>query len=160
MSTKIVYTSLVILFGFGSAFAQSNAPDMSVATQGRPSASFPTQAQQQDIQQNLKDVFFDFDSYDLRPQDQATLQTNAGWLKSHPNVVVTIEGNADERGDIVYNVVLSDKRAAVTRDALLGMGVSASQIAYATGWGKLYPVCQQSEEPCWEQNRRSHFAAW
>jgi peptidoglycan-associated lipoprotein len=148
---KIVYLSFVVLLGVSSTWAQSStdAP-----------APKATQTQIQDVQQNLKDILFDFDSADLRPQDQATLQANAQWLKAHPDVMVTIEGDADERGDIVYNVVLSDKRAAAARDALVEMGVPANQIAYATGWGKLYPVCQMSDEPCWEQNRRSHFAAW
>ena len=74
--------------------------------------------------------------------------------------MVTIEGDADARGEIVYNVVLSDKRAENAKDALVSMGVPASQIVFATGWGKLYPVCSQDDETCWSQNRRAHFSAW
>jgi hypothetical protein len=55
---------------------------------------------------------------------------------------------------------LSDERAKETRDALVSMGVPESQIVFATGWGKLYPVCNQSDESCWAQNRRAHFEPW
>ena len=117
-------------------------------------------AKQERFEQEVKDIHFDFDRADLRDDDRAILATNAEWLKAHPDVIVTLEGNADDRGDIVYNLVLSGARAAVTRDALVQLGVPASQIAFATGWGKLYPVCTEQDESCWSQNRRTHFAAW
>jgi len=119
-----------------------------------------TPAEQQLIRQNVKDIYFDFDRSDVRPQDHMTLQLDADWLKANPNVVVTIEGDADEHGEIVYNVVLSDERAAAAKDVLVSMGVPSDQIVFATGWGKLYPVCTESEESCWSQNRRAHFEAW
>jgi len=97
--------------------------------------------------------------YRRRPKRQ-TLASNAQWLKAHPDIYITIEGDADERGDIVYNVDLSDKRAIATRDALLRLGVPPQQIVFATGWGKLYPICNQTDESCWSQNRRAHFARW
>jgi peptidoglycan-associated lipoprotein len=122
----------------------------------------PSPAQQQAVQQNLKDIHFDFDRYDLTDQDRQTLQENADWLKANPGVTVSIAGNADERGEIVYNLVLSQKRADVTRDALIrdaliSLGIPGDRIEFATGWGKLYPVCEQSDESCWSQNRRAHL---
>jgi peptidoglycan-associated lipoprotein len=116
--------------------------------------------EQQEFAQNVKDVFFDFDRSELKPEDEATLRQDAEWLKSHPNLVFTIAGQADPRGDIVYNVYLSDQRALATRDALEKMGVPPGQILFAEGWGKLYPVCQQDDESCWSQDRRAHLAAW
>lgn len=56
--------------------------------------------------------------------------------------------------------MLSGERAMVVKDALAELGVSPDRIAFATGWGKLYPVCQQSDESCWSQNRRTHFDTW
>jgi peptidoglycan-associated lipoprotein len=109
---------------------------------------------------NVKDVYFDLGKADLRPDARAVLQRNAEWLKAHPDVVFTIEGDADERGGIVYNVFLSDQRALETRDALVKLGIPESQILFATGWGKLYPVCTESNESCWTQNRRSHLSPW
>jgi peptidoglycan-associated lipoprotein len=116
--------------------------------------------QRQEFQQNVKDVYFDFNGADLTAEDRATLQKDADWLKAHPNAFFTIAGGADERGEIPYNLFLSDQRALVTRDALVREGVPENQILFATGWGKLYPVCTQSDESCWSQNRRSHLAPW
>lgn len=115
---------------------------------------------QQQFAQNVKDVHFDFNRSELRADDQATLQQDAEWLKAYPDVVFTIAGQADPRGDIVYNLFLSDERALATRDALVKLGVSSQQIVFAQGWGKLYPVCQQDDESCWSQDRRAHLAAW
>jgi len=115
---------------------------------------------QQQFAQNVKDVYFDFNRSELRADDSATLQQDAEWLKAHPDVVFTIAGQADPRGDIVYNLFLSDERALATRDALVKLGVSPQQIVFAHGWGKLYPVCQQDDESCWSQDRRAHLEAW
>ena len=135
------------LLWIGTAWGQSS------------SASRPSPAQKQDVQQNLKDVHFSFDRYDLTPEDQQILEQNAAWLKANPDVTVSIAGNADERGAIVYNVNLSQKRAEVTRDALVALGVAPDRINFSTGWGKLYPTCAQSDESCWSQNRNAHFTA-
>jgi outer membrane protein OmpA-like peptidoglycan-associated protein len=116
--------------------------------------------QRQAFRDNVKDLYFDFNRADLTDEDEATLKKDAEWLKAHPDVAFTIEGDADERGDVVYNVFLSDQRALETRDALVKLGVPESRILYATGWGKLYPVCNESNESCWSQNRRSHLAPW
>lgn len=125
-----------------------------------PNVPLPTATQKQEVSQNLKDVKFDFDRYDLTMDDRATLTADAAWLKAHPEVYVTIEGDADERGDIVYNVTLSDRRAIATRDALVELGVPSDRILFAEGWGKLYPVCSLSDESCWSENRRAHFERW
>jgi peptidoglycan-associated lipoprotein len=114
----------------------------------------------QDFVSNVKDVYFDLNRYNLTADDRATLQTDAEWLKAHPDIMFTIEGDADERGDIVYNLFLSDQRALAARDALTQLGVPENRILYANGWGKLYPVCTQSDESCWQQNRRAHLSPW
>ena len=119
----------------------------------------PSSSEQQDVKQNLKDLHFGFDRYDLDDQAQQTLKENADWLKANPGVTVSIAGNADERGEIVYNLALSQKRAEAVRDALVSRGVSSDRIQFATGWGKLYPVCAQSDESCWAQNRRARLTA-
>jgi len=95
--------------------------------------------QGQEFKQTVKDVYFDFDRAELRPDDQATLRQDADWLKAHPDVLFTIAGQADPRGDVVYNLFLSDRRALATRDALVKLGVPENQILFAEGWGKLYP---------------------
>ncbi len=145
----------------GAAFAQSaGQQDMPEQQAGAVPYTPPTPAQQHELQQNLKDVHFAFDRYDLTSDDRQSLQETANWLKANPEVYVTIAGDADERGSIVYNLALSEQRAKTTRDALVEMGVSGDRIVYATGWGKLYPVCEQSDESCWSENRRAHFEPW
>src|SRR5690348_13259225 len=81
------------------------------------------QDERQAFRSNIKDVYFDLNHYNLTAGDQATLKQNAEWLKAHPNVQFTIEGDADERGGIAYNLYLSDQRALATRDALVKLGV-------------------------------------
>jgi len=126
-------------------------------TTATSSIAQPDPAQQQAVVQNLKDVHFEFDRSDLTDQDRQVLQENANWLKANPQATVSIAGDADERGEIVYNLVLSQKRAEVARDALISLGVPGDRIEFATGWGKLYPACNQSDESCWAQNRRAHL---
>src|ERR1700759_1907632 len=71
---------------------------------------------QQDFEQSVKDVRFDFDRAQLRDEDKATLAANAQWLKAHPDVDITLEGDADERGDIVYNRVLTVELILAPKD--------------------------------------------
>jgi outer membrane protein OmpA-like peptidoglycan-associated protein len=158
---QLVFLAVAILSVSGAAFAQSaNARGTSDQQAGTPPYTPATTAQNQEIQQNLKDVHFAFDRYDLSDQDRQTLIANANWLKANPEVYITIGGDADERGGIVYNLVLSQERAMVTHDALVELGVPADRIVFATGWGKLYPVCEQSDESCWSENRRAHLDPW
>jgi peptidoglycan-associated lipoprotein len=132
-----------------------------VGSSAAQSAPAPTAADvRQAFHSNIKDVYFALNEAKLTPDDEATLKQDAEWLKAHPDVQFTIEGDADERGGIAYNLHLSDWRALATRDALIKYGVPEKQILFATGWGKLYPSCVQSDEPCWRQNRRSHLAPW
>lgn len=137
----------------------SNGPAVSDPA-GVPAYQPSTTNQEQELKRNLKDVHFAFDRFELTPEDRSSLQQTADWLKANPGVYVTIAGDADERGSIVYNVYLSDERAKATRDTLVSMGVPEGQIVFATGWGKLYPVCRESDESCWARNRRAHFEPW
>jgi peptidoglycan-associated lipoprotein len=155
-----------LLLSSSIAFARSPAApaDMSRDYAGRPVGDVavpPPSPPGTDRQvQDLRDIHFALDRADLRLEDRQILAADAEWLKAHPNVNVTIEGDADERGDIAYNLALSDHRALATRDALISLGVPAERIVFSTGWGKLYPVCQQSDESCWSENRRAHLARW
>jgi peptidoglycan-associated lipoprotein len=167
MKQVVLIASALVLLGVGPLLAQSqSASNHELAATNGMGASpstpipLPNANEQQMVNQNVKDIHFDFDRAELRPEERSILESNAQWLKDHPTVVVTIEGDSDERGDIVYNLMLSDLRATATKDALVSFGVPADQIVHAVGWGKLYPICTQAEESCWEQNRRAHFEAW
>jgi peptidoglycan-associated lipoprotein len=173
MRKRILISATIFVLSVGVSFAQSNAPmvpgtsQMNVSPdQANSKDAMLTSAppvpsdQQQHFQQDIKDIHFEFNRAELRDEDRTILASDADWLKSHPDVLVTLEGDADERGDIVYNVVLSAQRASVTRDALVDLGVPTDRIVFSTGWGKLYPVCSDSDESCWSQNRRTHLATW
>lgn len=158
---------LLLILLAGIAVAQSDsvpqnsthAQTATIPNPNVPAYTQPTDTQLRQVEQ-LKDIHFDFNRSDILPEERQNLRSDADWLKAHPDVLVTIEGDADERGDIVYNVALSDRRAAAAREALVQMGVPSDRITFATGWGKLYPVCTQSDENCRSQNRRAHFEWW
>ena len=104
---------------------------------------------------NLKDVFFDFDKYDIRPSDAKLLDTNAAWLKTNNNLVL-IEGHCDERGTNEYNLALGERRAKATMNYLVGQGVQANRVTIIS-YGKERPTCTEHSEACWAKNRRAHF---
>ena len=104
---------------------------------------------------NLKDVFFDFDKYDIRATDAKVLDTNAAWLKTN-NSLVLIEGHCDERGTNEYNLALGERRAKATMNYLVGQGVQANRITIIS-YGKERPTCTEHSEACWAKNRRAHF---
>ncbi len=103
--------------------------------------------------QNVKEVYFPFNIYN-RTIEPAVLDANAAWLKQNPDAKMWIQGYADPRGDIVYNLVLSYHRAQWVKSQLVKRGVDESRIGYATGWGKLYQTCEVSDDKCFQQNRR------
>jgi peptidoglycan-associated lipoprotein len=104
----------------------------------------------------LKDVFFDFDKYDIRPADAKVLDSNATWLKSNANNLILIEGHCDERGTNEYNLALGERRAKSTMNYLVSQGVQASRITIIS-YGEERPACTEKTEQCWAKNRRSHF---
>ena len=106
----------------------------------------------QAFEQNVKPVHFPFDIYS-RIIDMPVLEANAAWLKQNPGKK-WIQGYADPRGDIVYNLVLSYHRAQFVKTELAKRGVDVSNVEFATGWGKLYQTCDRSDEKCWQENRR------
>jgi len=104
----------------------------------------------------LKDIHFDFDKYDIRPDAVRTLDANAAWLKSNGNQLLLIEGHCDERGTNEYNLALGERRAKSAMNYLVSQGVQASRITIIS-YGEERPLCTEHTETCWAQNRRDHF---
>lgn len=104
----------------------------------------------------LRDIFFDFDKYEVRPGDAKTLEENARWLKQNGNALLLIEGHCDERGTNEYNLALGERRAKATRDHLVSLGIEGSRITVIS-YGEERPVCTERTEGCWTKNRRAHF---
>ena len=103
----------------------------------------------------LKDVYFDFDKYDIRPGDAKILDDNSGWLKAN-DVLVLIEGHCDERGTNEYNLALGERRAKATMNYLVSQGIQANRITIIS-YGEERPVCAEHNEACWQKNRHAHF---
>ncbi len=99
-------------------------------------------------------VYFDTDQYNIDGQDQTTLQSQATWLAQYPQVRVTIEGHADERGTRDYNIALGERRANAAKNALSALGVDPSRIS-TVSYGKERPQSLGSDESAWAQNRRA-----
>lgn len=106
--------------------------------------------------QNVKDAFFDFNKSDLRADARDALQKDAEFLRSYPQVSVTIEGHCDERGSEEYNLGLGQRRADSAKQYLVSLGISADRL-HTMSWGKEHPFCSEHNEDCWQQNRRAHF---
>ena len=103
----------------------------------------------------LKDIHFDFDRYDIRPEDGAILRENAALLKKFPSMKIQVEGHCDERGTIEYNLALGERRANKTKDYLISLGVSAVRIS-TISYGKEKPLDPGHNEEAWAKNRRAH----
>jgi len=104
----------------------------------------------------LRDVNFDFDRYDVRPDMREILKGHATWLKANPQVKVEVEGHCDERGTNEYNLALGAKRAESVKRYLIDLGVSPDRLS-TISYGEELPICKEQNEACWAKNRRAHF---
>jgi peptidoglycan-associated lipoprotein len=106
----------------------------------------------------LKEIYFDFDRYELSSEARATLKASGDWLRINPSVRVEIEGHCDERGTGEYNLALGAKRAQAAKDYLVSLGVAAGRLS-TVSFGEEIPVCREHNESCWSKNRRDRFVA-
>ncbi len=104
----------------------------------------------------LGDVYFDYDRSELRGDARERLEKNARFMQEHPHFEFTVEGHCDERGTTEYNIALGERRASAATSYLYSSGVSPDRMK-TLSYGKERPLCTQSEENCWWQNRRAHF---
>jgi peptidoglycan-associated lipoprotein len=108
----------------------------------------------EDFRVNVGDtVHFAFDQYNVEDNDKQILSRQAAWLAKYPSVRVTVEGHADERGTREYNLALGARRANSVKEFLVSQGVSTARVE-TVSYGKERPICTQSDESCWAQNRR------
>jgi peptidoglycan-associated lipoprotein len=103
----------------------------------------------------LSDAFFEYDRAELTAEARDKLARNSKFLSQHPDFHLTVEGHCDERGTPEYNLALGERRAAAARDYMESLGVDHDRLR-TVSYGEERPVCQQSEESCWSQNRRAH----
>lgn len=101
-----------------------------------------------------RSIYFDFDSYVVKPEFQSLVQTHGRFLAQNPDLKVLIQGNADERGSREYNLALGQKRAEAVKNALVTFGAREDQVE-AVSLGEEKPVCTEKTEECYAQNRRA-----
>jgi peptidoglycan-associated lipoprotein len=167
----------------GCAPSATEKPDLSASSAGSSGSKTPTSASSQgegkrgtakettadrsslsELQEGksadsagpLKDIFYDYDSHNLRADARDTLRANADWLKRNPAARVEIEGHCDERGTNEYNLALGAKRAQAAKDFLTTLGVGAERLS-TISYGEEIPVCKEASEGCWQRNRRARF---
>ncbi len=105
---------------------------------------------------NVNDVFFDFDKYNLRPDAETTIDSDAKELALRPAIHFEIDGHCDERGSEKYNLALGDRRAQTAKKALVAQGISPDRID-TVSYGKERPFDPAHDEDAWAKNRRDHF---
>jgi peptidoglycan-associated lipoprotein len=129
----------------------------SVTVAAPPPPPAPPQVDLNDLfLKEVRDAYFDFNKSDIRADAREALSKTADFLKNYPQIKVTIEGHCDERGSTEYNLALGDRRANATKQYLVSLGISADRIT-TVSYGKEKPFCMESNEACWQQNRRGHF---
>jgi peptidoglycan-associated lipoprotein len=130
-----------------------------VTVNAPPAVQVPTNTMsaEEEFKANVQDIFYDYDAYDIRSDSQNTLAKDASYLTSHPNVKIVIGGYCDERGSDEYNLALGQNRATAAKNALVTAGVAADRIRVVS-YGKEKPFCSESNEQCWQLNRRAGFS--
>jgi len=115
----------------------------------------PRPGSQEDLVVNVGDrVFFDFDQFSVRQDQRAVLDRQAAWLKKYPEVTVTVEGHADERGTREYNIALGNRRATAAKNYLVALGINPNRVQ-TISYGKERPAVAGSNDQAWSQNRRA-----
>lgn len=101
-------------------------------------------------------VYFDFDSYTVRPSDRGIVESHAQWLRSHPEQSLMLQGHTDARGGIEYNLALGQKRAESVRQSLQILGIDSARVE-AVSYGKERLADQGTSEAAHQRNRRVEF---
>jgi peptidoglycan-associated lipoprotein len=147
-------TYQIVANGPGGSATASVRITVATAAAEAPPAAAP--GMDELFRQNVQDAYFDFNKSDLRADARSALTRTAEFLRSYPQLKVSIEGHCDERGSTEYNLGLGERRAQAARDFLVQLGISTDRMT-TVSYGKEQPFCTQSNETCWQQNRRAHF---
>lgn len=164
----LMWGALVAASFLAAACAGNRAVKMTdvAAPLTRPAAASPTDAartvdSEPDVRDlatrevpELKAAHFTYDSDLLDETARAILKDNAAYLRSHAEMKIQVAGNCDQRGTVAYNLALGQRRAAAVRSYYKALGVDNNRVA-TISYGKEKPLCAESNESCWERNRRA-----
>jgi len=154
-ATLAIFASALILGGCSTPKPVGvTPPPMSSEAPPSVSGSNIEPGSAEDLRVNVGDtVHFSYNEYNIEDSDKQTLQRQAAWLQKYPSVRVTVEGDCDERGTREYNLALGARRANAVKEYLVSVGVPSARIE-TISYGKEHPICTDSTEDCWAQNRR------
>jgi len=156
ISTGLAALSIALLVAGCSTPKPANEapPPMASAPTNSAPTSTIVPGSAEDLRVNVGDtVHFAYNAYNIEDNDKGTLQRQATWLQKYPSVRVTVEGDCDERGTREYNLALGARRANAVKEYLVSLGVSSARVD-TISYGKEHPICSESTEDCWAQNRR------
>ncbi|HAR45851.1 MAG TPA: peptidoglycan-associated lipoprotein Pal [Nitrospiraceae bacterium] len=154
----ILVASIFTLWGCPKSADTTAVPEAPTAPTAAPEPVEDTPVERAaPVRDKLEAVYFDFDQSFIRSDAKSAIKENAEWLKANPKADIRIEGNCDERGTIEYNQALGQRRAQAAKKYLTDLGISGGRISLIS-YGKEKPVCKQSNEDCWQENRRGDFA--
>ncbi|MFA6190856.1 MAG: OmpA family protein [Sulfurimonas sp.] len=135
----------------------SQAPVVSGDTSSSSMASESSDARIAAIQNKLSTIYFDFDKFNIRADQQTNLTGDASVIKTEASDLnIKLEGNCDEWGSDEYNFALGLKRATTVKDALIASGADASKVTMVS-YGESNAVCTEKTKDCWAKNRRVDF---
>ena len=137
--------------------AKSVAPDGGAQSEVKPVDATGADATAAGPNNVARLIYFDYDSYVIKPVFQSALQAHAQFLKANGARHVALEGHTDERGGREYNLALGQRRAEAVRRALELLGVRDSQVE-AVSFGKEKPAVPGNDEAAFAQNRRAEIA--
>jgi len=151
-------TTTYTLIARGDGGSTTSSATVTIAGPTAPAAvDTSNMTNDQIFHSQVPDIFFDYDSYDIRPDAQAPVAKAVRFLNANPQIRVLIGGYCDDRGSTEYNLALGASRADAAKDALVKGGVSATRIR-TVSYGKEKPFCTEENEECWQQNRRAAFS--
>jgi len=139
----------------GPGGTQDASARVTVSPRPVAKASVPQPSEADLFAENVKDLFFNFNKYNIRPDEDSVSTHDANFLAQHPDMKVLVEGHCDDRGSEEYNLALGASRANALKSSLQEQGVSAAQIK-TISYGKEKPFCTANDEQCWQSNRRDH----
>ncbi len=163
----LVGISIIVLFALiifnGCAEQKAVVTEGTTQEQAAPAQSAATTSEQSakvepavTAETAVKDIFFDFDKSNIRPDARETLKGDADFLLKNNNSNIVIEGHCDERGTAEYNMALGQRRAQETKKYLVNLGIKEPRIK-TISYGEERPFDPGHDEEAWAKNRRAHF---
>ena len=157
-STKVTPTdsTTYTITASGPGGSATSSARVTVAAPPAPAPPVQNATMEEMFLKEVQDAYFDLDKADIRSDARAALAKTADFLRNYPQVRVVIEGHCDERGSTEYNLALGDRRAAAVKEYLVSLGIGADRMS-TVSYGKEKPFCMESNEECWQKNRRGHL---